>query len=60
MRQSNDIDDAVNDVVMVDVNGQKKETFYILYIYAYVNLQVLPGVLAAMSGSFGVPPACST
>ena len=37
----------------------KKETFYILYIYEYVNLQVVPGVLAATSGSFGVPPACS-
>jgi len=39
MRQSNDVDDAMNDVVMVIIHQQKKEWFYaiyILYIFMFI------------------------
>jgi len=44
MHQMNDINDAVNDVVMVDLNGQNRRLFLYNIGARYIYLQFLLGV----------------
>jgi len=41
MHQMNDIDDAVNDVIMVDLNGQKRRLFLYNIHSRYIYLHFL-------------------
>jgi len=58
VRQSHSIDDAVNDVVMVEVDGQKWKVIIYNIHSRYLYIHFVPGVRATTSCSFGVPPAC--
>jgi len=57
MRQSNDVDDAMNDAVMVVDHQQKRRLFlymiFVLHIFIYILYWL------ATTGVFGMPPAYS-
>jgi len=59
MRQSNDIDDAMNDAVMVIVHQQKIKLFSYDIRSRYIYLQFVLGNVRATTGTSGMPPACS-
>jgi len=58
MRQSNDVDDAVNDVVMVIVHQQKRRVFLYNIHSEYFYLHFLLVLRAGYDRYFG-DPACS-
>jgi len=60
MRQSNDVNDAMNDVVMVVIHQQKRRVV-LCYIRAeYIYIQFVLCYVWAMTGILGMPPACRT
>ncbi len=60
MRQSNDIDDAMNDAVMVIVHQQKIKLFSYDIRSRYIYLQFVLGYVRATTGILGMPPACTS
>jgi len=58
MRQSNNIDDAMNDVVMVVDHQQKKRMVLYNIRSRYINLEFVLGVQPATTCSRLLQPAC--
>ncbi len=59
MRQSNDVNDAMNDVVMVVVHQQKRRVVLCYIRSRYIYIHFVLGYVRAMTGILGMPPACT-
>jgi len=55
MCQSNDIDDAMNDVVMVVVHQQKRRVVLCYIRSRYIYIHFVLGYVRAMTGILGMP-----
>ena len=59
MRQSNDVNDAMNDVVMVVVHQQKRRVVLCYIRSRYIYIHFVLGYVRATTGILGMPPACT-